>query len=154
MFDGTYTSDENDSELTSESFEETIDRMAKLVGEKLTSKFDGLFTPCPLPKIEMATTRYTGLYSMMRPGMRPGIRPEINIIESEFFIIKVWKVRRRKKRFWEKFWASLSHWAYSGCEFYEVDEPVAFTAGRNHNTIYCHPALADKIRREMAEMRR
>lgn len=78
------------------------------------------------------------------------IQPKINIVEDECFVQEVTEIRVRKKRFWEKFWASLSHWAYTPVEFYTVWEPAVFVFERR-NTIYCHPSLAGEIRRKLAE---
>lgn len=144
MFNGTYTSDDDDSGLTTEKLEETMKLMAKLVDEKINSEFADIFSPRhPSPKIEMNTARYDGLYPNRSFMMRPIVAPEINIIESEFCTREVTKCRPRKKGFWEKFWASLSHWPYCGCEFYTVTEPIIIAAGRN--TIYCHPSLAAEV---------
>lgn len=125
-------------QLMAEAAERTLDKMVA-----------GIFAAPARPEIDtgMNVTRYEPKH---RSFMLLAPIPSINIIESDVCILEVTKIRVRKKRFWEKFWASLSHWEYTPVEFYTVWEPTSFALGRN--TIYCHPTLAAEIRRKLAKV--
>lgn len=147
-----YTSacrDDDDDGITMEDLLETRRLMAEAAGKVMDKMMTAdIFNP-PLPRVEMNTARYEinpPRSFMLQP---PGPIAALNIIENECFVREVTKMRKRKKGFWEKFWASLSHWAYTPVEFYTVWEPAVFLLGRGN--VYCHPSLAAEVRRELAE---
>jgi hypothetical protein len=151
IYDGYTSASQFDNDgITMDDLLKASQLMAEAAERTLNKTVANIFAAPTYPKIGMGmdVTRYElNPRSFM---LSPPLPPMINVIESEFCILEVTKVRERKKRFWEKFWASLSHWVYTPVEFYTIWEPVAFAIG--NNTIYCHPSLAAEIRRKLTEV--
>ncbi len=139
----------DDNGLTMADLEKARQLMAEAAERTLDKMCADFFAAPALPKIKMDMTRYELNHRSFI--LTPPPIPAMTIIENECFVQEKTKMRVRKKRFWEKFWASLSHWAYTPVEFYTVWEPAVFIFERRNN-IYCHPSLAAEIRRKLAEV--
>lgn len=123
--------------------------------EKITSKLaeDALFGTRPpySTTAEMGARPFnTGRMAPSFGFRRPMFVPDIPIIITPFLTETVRGYRKRKRSFWEKilrlFWEPVSFFPYTPVKLYEEEVPaMAWLNGK----VYCHPALADVIRKAM-----